>query len=337
MKEHSEDEAELRRYLLGELTLEEQVSVEERLFLDGEYLQLSHAVEDDLADEYAHHDLTPGEREKLEAHFLARSEHPEDLRIAQALKRFISSRPRAADPAPALAVSHPPAVHSRPQRVAEGRGRSSLLSLFRQRPAFSLSLAALVALFVFMWPAIRWVLRPEVEPPLQAHDSRPTPAESPEPRPTPTPGAGLPVDNRPGNTQAGPTPERPRGAPLPDRPPPTAVATFTILPGGSVRGEGRQSGSVRVSAEVGTVVLRLPLVDESEYRGYRAELRTGGRPVHSFDKLSAEVDPEYGKVVPVRVPAGLLRQRSYQLVLVGLTADGRTRDVSSHAFRVEKK
>ena len=38
MKQHLEEDTELRRYLLGEATLEEQVSVEARLFLDDEYL-----------------------------------------------------------------------------------------------------------------------------------------------------------------------------------------------------------------------------------------------------------------------------------------------------------
>ena len=64
MKEDVEHEAELRQYLLGELTLEEQVLLEQRLFLDSEYAQLAQSVEDDLIDDYVHDDLTEAEREK---------------------------------------------------------------------------------------------------------------------------------------------------------------------------------------------------------------------------------------------------------------------------------
>jgi hypothetical protein len=359
MKEYLKEEAELRRYLLGELTLEEQVLVEERLFLDGEYLRLAQAVEDDLVDEYAHHDLTGDEREKFEGHFLAKPEHWEDLRIAQALRRFLDSQKEAVDPALTPVVPHSTPGYSGGSRVMEERRGSFLLSLFRRKPALGFSLAAaLIILSVITWLTVQSLRRPSKERPLQAQDSAPTQTEPAEQQREP--GAEFPVnrtsrgaggetvegrggnqsapygDKRPGNEHTGQRVGRPRDSSLPDRPAPTAVATFTILPGGIVRGEG-QSESVSISADVGAVILRLPLVDEDNYRSYRAELQTGGRTARAFDKLTSEVDPEFGKVIQVKVPAMLLRQRSYQIIISGITDEGRAHHLSSYAFKVEKR
>src|SRR5689334_10519370 len=117
MKAYQTEEAELRRYLLGELTLEERVLVEERLFLDSEYMQLAEALKDELVDEYANRDLTPAERQQFESHFLARPAHRDDLKIAEALKRYIASETE-------------PAVVVQPVQPSFW---SSLISLFGRR------------------------------------------------------------------------------------------------------------------------------------------------------------------------------------------------------------
>src|SRR5215213_11544140 len=90
MKEDVEQEAELRRYLLGQLSLEEQVLIEQRLFLDSEYAQLVKSVEDDLIDDYVRDDLTEAEREEFGNRFLNRPEYSDDISIAQALDRYLA-------------------------------------------------------------------------------------------------------------------------------------------------------------------------------------------------------------------------------------------------------
>jgi hypothetical protein len=97
MKQDLAPETKLRRYLLADLTLEEQVLVEQQLFLDSDYSELAQTVEDDLIDEYVHDDLVASEREKFESHFLNQPEHRGDLRIAEALKKYLASH-RAVDP-----------------------------------------------------------------------------------------------------------------------------------------------------------------------------------------------------------------------------------------------
>jgi anti-sigma factor RsiW len=91
MKQHSAQEDELRRYLLDDLTPGERLEVEERLFLDEEYLRMLRATEDELLDEYVYDEMTADERGKVETRFLPGWR--EDLRLARALKRYASSEP----------------------------------------------------------------------------------------------------------------------------------------------------------------------------------------------------------------------------------------------------
>ncbi|MET0649721.1 MAG: hypothetical protein ABW208_24165 [Pyrinomonadaceae bacterium] len=359
MKEQLVEETELRRYLLGELTLEERVLVEERMFLDSAYMQLARAVKDGLVDEYAHQDLTPAEREQFESHFLARPEHRDDLRIAQALKRYLASEAASAEAATAPSVAVSPAASGGNARPFTKRVREFLSSLFGRRAILGLSFAAaLIILSVITWLAVgSWRLQ-EIRPPLQAQDpTPPPPAQGPQ---QPPESAGAAPDNsrgpgggevaggqdgvrpsttpggRPGGDPAGRQGGRQQGTPPPTGQTPTRVVAFVLLPGGGVRG-GERGESVSVAADVGTVVLRLPLVDEGDYSHYRATLETRGRLARAFDRLPAEVDPELGSVVQVRVPADLLRGRRYQVKLTGITADGRTRNLPSYTFAVERR
>src|SRR5436190_443284 len=93
MKEDLTQEKELRRYLLGELTLEEQVVIEQRLFLESEYAELAKALEDDLIDDYVRHDLPAKEQAEFETHFLTQPEHLEDVKIADALNKHWPENP----------------------------------------------------------------------------------------------------------------------------------------------------------------------------------------------------------------------------------------------------
>jgi hypothetical protein len=358
MNEQQVEETELRRYLLGELTLEERVLIEERMFLDSAYMQLARTVKDELVDEYAHQDLTPAERQQFESHFLARPAHRDDLKIAQALKRYLASEAASAEAATAPSAVVSPAASGGNARPFTKRVREFLSSLFGRRAVLGLSFAAaLIILSVITWLAVgSWRLQ-EIRPPLQAQDpTPPQPAQGPQ---QPPESAGATPDNsrgpggevaggqdggRPSTTPGGRQGGDPGGrhggrqqvTPPPTGQTPTRVVAFVLLPGGGVRGEGRGE-SVSIAADVGTVVLRLPLVEEENYSHYRATLETGGRVTRAFDRLTAENDPELKSVVQVRVPANLLRGQRYQVKLTGIAADGRTRNLPSYTFAVERR
>ncbi|MGA9997422.1 MAG: hypothetical protein WBP93_18530, partial [Pyrinomonadaceae bacterium] len=166
MGNYSEDEVNLKRYLLGELPRDEQVLVEERLFLDGEYLLHLQALEDSLIDDYLYDELSLNERERFETQFLSKPGRNEDLKIAQALKRYCEAEAEAAT----LPLTPEPERAAPPPSRA---GFSFLPTLFRRNPILRLSLAAaaIVILFVAAWLAFDVMRRRDQHQPIEAQQS----------------------------------------------------------------------------------------------------------------------------------------------------------------------
>src|SRR5215510_12054606 len=81
------NEKHIARYLLGDLTEEQQVEVEDRAFADKEYLALVTAVENDLIDEYVRHELSEMDQQKFESRFLASADRRKRVEFAKALAR----------------------------------------------------------------------------------------------------------------------------------------------------------------------------------------------------------------------------------------------------------
>jgi hypothetical protein len=75
----------IARYLLGELSEEQQVEIEDRAFADKEYLASITSVENDLIDEYVRHELSDADRRKFETRFLASPERRKRVEFAKAL------------------------------------------------------------------------------------------------------------------------------------------------------------------------------------------------------------------------------------------------------------
>ena len=90
------DEALLRRYLLGELSEEEQVRQEEQFLTEDQYFELLLLVEEDLIDDYVHGKLSQQDIEKVEQRFLSSSERRERVKLARDLRRYASDRPSVA-------------------------------------------------------------------------------------------------------------------------------------------------------------------------------------------------------------------------------------------------
>jgi CHAT domain-containing protein/tetratricopeptide (TPR) repeat protein len=92
MKADLTDRSVLRRFLLGELTHDDETrdAVEERLMTDDAYFEEYELVKEELIDEYAEGEMTSNERKKFEKHFLTSAGRHRDLRVAQA---FIPESP----------------------------------------------------------------------------------------------------------------------------------------------------------------------------------------------------------------------------------------------------
>lgn len=95
MTQDATDRNTIRRYLLGELTQDEQSApVEERLLLDDDFFEEFELVKEDLIDQYVSRELSDEERESFEQQFLTTPERRESLRQAQVLARYAERRAR---------------------------------------------------------------------------------------------------------------------------------------------------------------------------------------------------------------------------------------------------
>src|SRR5690242_1864700 len=100
------DELLLVKYLLGKLTEEEQVQVEDRAFADQDYMGALDAAEADLIDNYVRGELAQTDRAAFERQFLASPQRRRKVEFALALVRVTAEAPPVAprDPAPAWFV-----------------------------------------------------------------------------------------------------------------------------------------------------------------------------------------------------------------------------------------
>lgn len=79
----------VRRYLLKQLSGEEQSALEARLLTEDDLFTELDIVEDELIDEYLANKLSRDERKRFDDHFLTTPERESKLRSAQAMKRYL--------------------------------------------------------------------------------------------------------------------------------------------------------------------------------------------------------------------------------------------------------
>ena len=354
MNQQSEDESGLRRYLLGELTQEERSEVEERLFLNSDYFQQLQAEEDDLLDDYIYEELSITDRENFEKYFLSAPGRREDIKIARALKRYISTE---AEPVPSTLASVPAAIAQPP--AASTFAFLPSLRNFSALARLALAAAAVIILAIGIWLVIKAVRSREQSQPLEVQ--RPAPhgnVQALEPREEMTtnvqPDKSPKVEQerrverqerRGGLEEEQVAKNVGRDAPQSREPssqskvPRGSTLAVMLVPGSGVRGGGDIT-SVLLSPEISYVKLDLPLLGSNNYRTYQAALRLNqsyGKAIRTWDKLQSAGTKEPADFVSVTVPSKLLRPANYQMKLSGLTAEGKMRDIATYVFQVKDK
>jgi hypothetical protein len=86
------NEGSLVRYLLGQLSEEEQVRIEEEYFGNQEWFTQLEVVEGELIDAYVCHQLSKKDRQAFEKAFLSVPERRQRIAFAQALQVFVEQR-----------------------------------------------------------------------------------------------------------------------------------------------------------------------------------------------------------------------------------------------------
>jgi hypothetical protein len=315
-------EKNIRQYLLGELSDQEQVEIEDRAFEDQKVLEQILAVEQELIDDYVSGDIPEERRQNFQKHFLASAERRKKIAFAKAL----------------AAVANATVINESPVPVIEGDPALSWrtkLAAFFTRPvtAYSFAAASLLLFFVGSWLVFdRIRLRSEIAQLRTAQESQTAQNHQLE--------KDLANErlrnqellaNRGTPPQQTPPPEiQPESPQQPTTPSPVVVA-LSLLPGIS-----RSSNSVprlAIAKDVSLVRLQIGIDPQESYRRYRVELRTEkGQQVLARGNLVS-----HGRSIPVSVPASALGNGQYELALKGITETGATEDVGFYYFDVVKK
>jgi methionine-rich copper-binding protein CopC len=87
------DPETVRKYLLGQLTDDQQESFEQRLLTEDELTQELEVITQELVDEYLAKQLTPAESEWFEQHYLASPEGKRSQSFATTFHRYVSNNP----------------------------------------------------------------------------------------------------------------------------------------------------------------------------------------------------------------------------------------------------
>lgn len=93
MSEEVHENAKIRKYLLGNIQVEdERQKIEERLMLDDDYFEEVLIEEEELIQDYVVDCLTADERQRFEKHFFISEERRQKINFARALRRYINEK-----------------------------------------------------------------------------------------------------------------------------------------------------------------------------------------------------------------------------------------------------
>ena len=315
-------EQNIRRYLLGELSEQEQVEIEDRAFEDQKVLQEILAVEQDLIDDYVSGDIPEEKRNGFETHFLASAERRKKFDFAKALAAVVNE-----SPAPVIDVQTAPSWRTK-------------LAAFFTRPvtAYSFAAASLLLFVVGSWLVVNRIrLNSELAQLRSAQESQIAQMRQLE---KDLANERLRNDelmaNRGTTSQQTPTPEtQPESPKQLTTPTSPVVVALSLFPGIS-RGSN-SAPQLSIAKDVSLVRLQIGIDPQENYRRYRVELRTEkGQRVLAQGNLAARVGSK-GRSIPMSVPASALTKGRYEITLKGITESGTAEDVGFYYFEVVKK
>jgi len=307
MRSERDDEKLMVQYLLGNLSEEEQVRIEDRAFADAKYLGALEAAEADLIDAYVRGELSPSERLEFERRFLTSSHRRSKVEFARDLVRVTNESKAAQN---ALLERRPPAW-------------LSLSNLFRGwNPA--LQFAGVLAVLISVAGA-SWLL---VEN--RAIRSRVAALETERRN----------LETRQEQLRRQLTEEQDRTGKLAadlQKPPSVSaplVASLVLLPGLARAETGRAQLALNPSAQLAHI--EIVLEPRDDYPRYSSEIRTrSGEEVLIRGNLRRRRSAA-GDVVSFDVPTNALDAGEYELTLKGVAGDGRAQDLGYYYFRVQK-
>lgn len=310
----------VERYLLGELSEQEQQQFEESYFADDTLFERFLAVKHDLVDAYARGDLAANKRERFEQHFLA--SQPRRQRVDEA-KQFIRAVSLASTTA--AQVSADSVAQS-----SEAWWRKPISKTFARPLVWQAALVVLLlAALAGSWAVMRHFQNQRAEDErLQSEEAARKKQDEERAREK---NAKIINPNGPPTV---PSPELP---PTPNKQSPeivpAQVASILLLPFGPRDATG--SNSLVLHKETRSVVLRLAFKSD-DYRRYDAVLRTvASEQVLSRKGLKATTTRQ-GQRVAIVLDPSIFNHQDYIVTLSGLTAGGQLETIGDYYFNVKR-
>lgn len=307
----------IERYLLGELSEEEQLQLAEKYFADDSVFQQLAAVQNELMDQYARNELSPQRRERFERFVEKLPEGRQELEFSNALKRYVSEEKQQAEPAPGEARS---------QRVSWSQ--SPLTVLYRQKLALGYSLAMLLVLAIAVPALFVYAVRQRTKlERIQAEQAMLQQRLSEQQQQL--------AQLREYETieQERERQERARLeqqlASLQQLQSPTAP--FVLTPSSS------RDAAKPTPLALPRLRVQLLIEDDDQYKSYRAIVDTPeGERVFQQGRLQAR-STKLGRAVILSFPSNRLIKDSYKLTLIGIRGDGTAEDVGYYYFSIAKR
>ena len=322
------NESVIARYLLGELSEEQQIEIEDRAFADKKYLASITAVENDLIDEYVRNELSGAERQRFEKKFLASAERRKRVEFARALTGVLSEQP----------VQKKIVVH-------ETRTWSWWDSIYAfingLTPAAKMAFVSAVPLLLIgagylSLETLR--LRRELTELRAAQQSQQNSQQQAlelERHRNEELNAQLNQEKQQREQTDESLRELSEAGDAVNPAPSPVIASLTLLPGLSRGGDNKPSLVLPDDARL--VRLQIGIDPEEPYKNFNVELRTSaGRQVWTREKLNAR-NRRGARAVGLTVPATALKSGEYELRLRGVTESGAAEDVGFYYFNVRKR
>ena len=304
----------IAQYLLGELSENQQVELEDRAFQDPVLLSNITAVEHDLIDDYVAGRIRDVRLERFESHFLASAERRKKVAFARALKDVVVEAP------------------GRKAVREQVRDRSIFASFFafltRPATAYAFAASALVLMIAAVWQVMNTrTLRSEVaqlraEQETQESERRELETELSNQRAR---SEDLAAQLEQAKQETVPITEEPQKSRSP------IIAALTLLPGLS-----RSENSIpRLTIAKDATVLRLQIViDPHEtYQVFSAVVTRGGQTVYSGSRL-VPATSKVGRSVRLNIAARAMKPGRYEVSLKGLSDNGPA-DIGYYYFDVQ--
>jgi len=316
------------RYLLGELSEQEQAQLEESYFTDDALFERFLAVKDEMIDAYARGDLSGQKRERFEQHFLASEPRRERVEEARGFIRAVTAASTNT-----VTVDRTNPAHT----AASTSWWQSISKLFASRSlVWQGALAALLLVALAgSWVLVRHFQNQRAERERVQNEEAARRRQEQERGRAVVPPAnsnGLPT-----NPTVTPVPQRTPPSKPADKhapqPAPAQVASIVLLPFTSRDGNG--SSPLVLRSDTREVVLHL-VVKGDEYRRFDVVLQTvNGEQVLSRRGLKAK-SRSSRKSVTLTLDPSVFHHQDYIVTLTGLTAGGKLEAIGDYYFRVER-